>query len=163
MSELEIKVEALMRCVDPAKLEQALADVGLAKGAPERKPAEPESKDDQLFRTIRAVLVEIGLPCHLKGYRYIISAIGRIVKDEDLLSAVTGELYPAIAEEFETTGSRVERAIRHGIECAWDRCDLDVLQRLFGNTVSNTKGKPTNSEFLSRMGYIVIDRMAGVC
>ena len=98
---------------------------------------------------ITTVIHEIGVPAHIKGYQYLREAISQCVKDSEIINAVTKELYPQVAECFHTTPSRVERAIRHAIEVAWDRGDLDVLNRYFGYTVSNIKGKPTNSEFIA--------------
>ena len=95
------------------------------------------------------IIHEIGVPAHIKGYQYLREAIIIAVKDMDVINAITKVLYPQVAKTFGTTPSRVERAIRHAIEVAWDRGDLDTLQRFFGYTVSNTKGKPTNSEFIA--------------
>ena len=95
------------------------------------------------------IIHEIGVPAHIKGYQYLREAIMIAVKDMDVINAITKILYPQVAKTFQTTPSRVERAIRHAIEVAWDRGDLDTLQRFFGYTVSNTKGKPTNSEFIA--------------
>ena len=95
------------------------------------------------------IIHEIGVPAHIKGYQYLREAIIIAVNDMDVINAITKVLYPQVAKTFGTTPSRVERAIRHAIEVAWDRGDLDTLQRFFGYTVSNTKGKPTNSEFIA--------------
>ena len=95
------------------------------------------------------IIHEIGVPAHIKGYQYLREAIIIAVEDMDVINAITKILYPQVAKTFQTTPSRVERAIRHAIEVAWDRGDLDTLQRFFGYTVSNTKGKPTNSEFIA--------------
>ncbi len=95
------------------------------------------------------IIHEIGVPAHIKGYQYLREAIIIAVNDMDVINAITKVLYPQVAKTFQTTPSRVERAIRHAIEVAWDRGDLDTLQRFFGYTVSNTKGKPTNSEFIA--------------
>lgn len=95
------------------------------------------------------IIHEIGVPAHIKGYQYLREAIIVAVEDMDVINAITKVLYPQVAKTFQTTPSRVERAIRHAIEVAWDRGDLDTLQRFFGYTVSNTKGKPTNSEFIA--------------
>lgn len=94
---------------------------------------------------------EVGVPAHIKGYQYIRDAIMLCIKDVNYISGITKVLYPTIAKKYKTTSSRVERAIRHAIETAWDRGDLEVLQSYFGYTVSNTKGKPTNSEFISML------------
>ena len=98
---------------------------------------------------VTGIIHEIGVPAHIKGYQYLREAIIIAVDDMDVINAITKVLYPQVAKTFQTTPSRVERAIRHAIEVAWDRGDLDTLQRFFGYTVSNTKGKPTNSEFIA--------------
>ena len=98
---------------------------------------------------VTGIIHEIGVPAHIKGYQYLREAIIIAVEDMDVINAITKVLYPQVAKTFQTTPSRVERAIRHAIEVAWDRGDLDTLQRFFGYTVSNTKGKPTNSEFIA--------------
>ncbi len=98
---------------------------------------------------VTSIIHEIGVPAHIKGYQYLREAIMIAVNDMDVINAITKVLYPQVAKTFGTTPSRVERAIRHAIEVAWDRGDLDTLQRFFGYTVSNTKGKPTNSEFIA--------------
>ena len=98
---------------------------------------------------VTGIIHEIGVPAHIKGYQYLREAIIIAVEDMDVINAITKVLYPQVAKTFQTTPSRVERAIRHAIEVAWDRGDLDTLQKFFGYTVSNTKGKPTNSEFIA--------------
>ncbi len=98
---------------------------------------------------VTSIIHEIGVPAHIKGYQYLREAIIIAVGDMDVINAITKVLYPQVAKTFQTTPSRVERAIRHAIEVAWDRGDLDTLQKFFGYTVSNTKGKPTNSEFIA--------------
>ena len=108
---------------------------------------------------IANILLEIGVPEHIKGHRYSVYAIQLVVDNPDIIDSVTGKLYPAVAEKFNTTGSRAERAIRHGIECAWDRCDLDVIEKYFGSTISTFKGKPTNGEFIARIANIVRRRV----
>ena len=104
---------------------------------------------------VTSIIHEIGVPAHIKGYQYLREAIIIAVGDMDVINAITKVLYPQVAKAFQTTPSRVERAIRHAIEVAWDRGDLDTLQRFFGYTVSNTKGKPTNSEFIA----LIADRL----
>ncbi|MBS6366147.1 MAG: sporulation transcription factor Spo0A [Clostridiales bacterium] len=98
---------------------------------------------------VTSIIHEIGVPAHIKGYQYLREAIIIAVGDMEVINAITKVLYPQVARTFSTTPSRVERAIRHAIEVAWDRGDLETLQRFFGYTVSNTKGKPTNSEFIA--------------
>lgn len=98
---------------------------------------------------VTGIIHEIGVPAHIKGYQYLREAIIIAVEDMDVINAITKVLYPQVAKTFQTTPSRVERAIRHAIEVAWDRGDLDTLQKFFGYTVNSTKGKPTNSEFIA--------------
>ena len=98
---------------------------------------------------ITNLIHEIGVPAHIKGYQYIRDAITIVVEDRDILSAVTKELYPMVAKKNDTTPSRVERAIRHAIEVAWNRGKIETIDALFGYTVKNDKGKPTNSEFIA--------------
>ena len=121
---------------------------------------EPEiSENEQLKNRITAMMHEIGVPAHIKGYQYVREAILLAVEDMDVINAVTKVLYPEVAKRFGTTPSRVERAIRHAIEVAWDRGDLETLQRYFGYTVSLSKGKPTNSEFIAMLSdRLLLDR-----
>ena len=98
---------------------------------------------------VTAILQEVGVPAHIKGYQYVREAIIIVVQNMDAINAVTKVLYPEVAKRFNTTPSRVERAIRHAIEVAWDRGDLETLQGYFGYTVNSAKGKPTNSEFIA--------------
>ena len=98
---------------------------------------------------ITNIIHEIGVPAHIKGYIYLREAIAMIIEDMELLGAVTKELYPSIASKFNTTPSRVERAIRHAIEVAWTRGKVDTIDKIFGYTVNTNKGKPTNSEFIA--------------
>ena len=116
-----------------------------------RVAGELQGRRRPLEEQVTEMLHEIGVPAHIKGYNYVRAAIILAVKDMDLMGAVTKVLYPEVAKQFGTTSSRVERAIRHAIEVAWDRGDLDTLQRYFGYTVSNAKGKPTNSEFIAML------------
>ena len=117
---------------------------------------EPRQEGDvDLKDMVTEIIHEVGVPAHIKGYQYLRYAIILAVRDMEIINAVTKVLYPAVAEHFGTTPSRVERAIRHAIEVAWDRGDLETLQRYFGYTVSNTKGKPTNSEFIA----MIADRL----
>ena len=114
-----------------------------------RKSAEVERMDADLEAVVTDIIHEIGVPAHIKGYQYLREAIILTIQDMDMINAVTKVLYPEVAKRFGTTPSRVERAIRHAIEVAWDRGDVETLQRFFGYTVSGIKGKPTNSEFIA--------------
>lgn len=98
---------------------------------------------------VTAIIHEVGVPAHIKGYQYVREAIVLTIKDVSMIHAVTKVLYPTVARRHNTTPSCVERAIRHAIEVAWNRGDLDTLQRFFGYTVSHSRGKPTNSEFIA--------------
>ncbi len=120
-----------------------------------RPAARVSRQEADLEAVVTDIIHEIGVPAHIKGYQYLREAIIIAVNDMDVINAVTKVLYPQVAKTFSTTPSRVERAIRHAIEVAWDRGDLDTLQRFFGYTVSNTKGKPTNSEFIA----LIADRL----
>lgn len=98
---------------------------------------------------VTSIIHEVGIPAHIKGYFYLRDAILMVVARVDYLGAITKELYPAVAARYDTTPSRVERAIRHAIEVAWNRGNIDAITRLFGYTVSHDRGKPTNSEFIA--------------
>ena len=111
--------------------------------------AAPRPQEPSLEAMVTDIIHEIGVPAHIKGYQYLREAIILTINDMDVINAVTKVLYPEVARKFNTTPSRVERAIRHAIEVAWDRGDIEVLQKFFGYTVSNIKGKPTNSEFIA--------------
>lgn len=105
--------------------------------------------DSDLEIIISDIMRQIGVPAHIKGYQYLRESIALSIKDPDLMHAVTKVLYPTVAKNNKTTASRVERAIRHAIEVAWDRGDVDVLSSYFGYTIQNSRGKPTNSEFIA--------------
>ena len=104
---------------------------------------------------IRRILLELGAPDHLVGHPYVIRAILLVISDRLYINSITFGLYPQLAVEFDTTPARVERAIRHLIEVTWARGDLDILEKYFGNTVSASRGKPTNGEFIARMANVV--------
>lgn len=159
MSEIEMAVEALKKCVDPDAFAKAMEEV---KGGntPAVEQERPVRVKDTSALTVKKLLRDIGIPTAIKGYRYAVTAVLLLAGKPDMADAMTKELYPTVAELHNTTASRVERAIRHGVEVAWSRCDLDVLTKYFGNTVSIDKGKPTNSEFLTRMAEAVQEEMA---
>ncbi len=105
--------------------------------------------DIQLEMIITDIIHQIGVPAHIKGYNYLRDAIMMSVKNNEMISSITKILYPTVAKRHQTTSSRVERAIRHAIEVAWDRGDMDTLDSYFGYTIQNNRGKPTNSEFIA--------------
>ena len=98
---------------------------------------------------VTKIIHQIGIPAHIKGYQYLRSAILMTIEDNEIINSVTKILYPSVAKKYATTTSRVERAIRHAIEVAWDRGDIDTLNSYFGYTIQNNRGKPTNSEFIA--------------
>ena len=108
------------------------------------KPAEKNLEND-----VTAIIHDVGVPAHIKGYQYLRDAIMMSVNDVEMMNSITKILYPTIAKKHKTTASRVERAIRHAIEVAWTRGNVDTIDELFGYTVNNGKGKPTNSEFIA--------------
>ena len=137
----------MLKPCDMTALVERLEEI---RGGESLRNAGPRRLDRTGIETmVTSIIHEIGVPAHIKGYQYLREAIIIAVNDMDVINAITKVLYPQVAKTFGTTPSRVERAIRHAIEVAWDRGDLDTLQRFFGYTVSNTKGKPTNSEFIA--------------
>ncbi|AUS96179.1 sporulation transcription factor Spo0A [Clostridium thermosuccinogenes] len=114
-----------------------------------KQPPSPENFQHSLEVEVTNIMHEIGIPAHIKGYQYLRDAIMMVVKDLDIINSITKQLYPSIARIYNTTPSRVERAIRHAIEVAWSRGKVDAIDSLFGYTVSIGKGKPTNSEFIA--------------
>lgn len=114
-----------------------------------RYTASVSDTTENLEAQVTKVIHQIGVPAHIKGYQYLRTAILMTIADNDIINAVTKVLYPSVAKKYATTSSRVERAIRHAIEVAWDRGDIDVLNSYFGYTIHNNRGKPTNSEFIA--------------
>lgn len=112
-------------------------------------------KERNLEADVTEIIHEIGVPAHIKGYQYLRDAIVMSVADMDMLNSITKILYPTIAKKYQTTPSRVERAIRHAIEVAWSRGKMDTIDEMFGYTIHNGKGKPTNSEFIA----LITDRI----
>lgn len=106
-------------------------------------------KGPDIESQVTQIIHQIGVPAHIKGYQYLRTAILLTIKDSDIINSVTKVLYPSVAKKYATTTSRVERAIRHAIEVAWDRGDVDTLNSYFGYTIQNNRGKPTNSEFIA--------------
>lgn len=153
----EKKINALMRYIVAGSQEEKDNIVEEIKSMIE--PIAKEKQTENIEDVISEIFVEIGMPCHIIGYQYSVYATKLVVENSDIINAVVRELYPAVAKKFNTTTSKVERAIRHCVECTWDRSDIDVIKKYFGNTVSSEKGKPTNSEFIARIANIVRRRM----
>ena len=157
MTLLQKKVDAIARSLlanDTTDRNAALVDLSVLM-------KKPQNCADGAEEIARSLLIELGVPEHIRGSRYLGKAIELVAQDKSFIKSLEKNLYPAVGQCFDTTGSRVARAIRFAIEVAWDRCDIDVMQQHFGNTISPTKGKPTNSEFIARCASIVRDRIGG--
>ena len=141
----------LSKPCDTPELIQRLRQCAQAGKKPLSAAIAPEAKADNasLESVVTDIIHEIGVPAHIKGYQYLREAIILTINDMDAINAVTKVLYPEVAKKFSTTPSRVERAIRHAIEVAWSRGKMDTIDELFGYTINNGKGKPTNSEFIA--------------
>lgn len=153
----EQKINAIMRYIVAETREEknlAISEIKKIMESPETRVKSVNVEED-----IEIILTEIGMPCHIVGYSYTVCAVNLVLEDSKNLINITTQLYPNVAEKYDTTASRVERAIRHAVECAWDRTDFDVIEKYFGNTISLTKGKPTNSEFIARIANIVKRKM----
>ena len=154
---LEMQVDALMRlCTAEAESDQALAREEIRRMLKNNRASRFSCDPEYL---IRELLLELGTPDHLIGHPYTVQAILLVIQNRTYIDNITFGLYPQLAVIFDTTASRVERAIRHLVEVTWARGDLEVLNRYFGNTVSADKGKPTNGEFIARMSNIVKQRL----
>lgn len=137
------RIKELVRSHSPAVLRMDSAPV------PSLKSVVASSGGDNVQTKITQIMRDVGVPAHIKGYQYMRDAIMMAVKDREIISAVTKRLYPELAKSYKTTPSRVERAIRHAIEVAWNRGRVDTINDLFGYTINTRKGKPTNSEFIA--------------
>lgn len=157
---IEQKVDALAGILLAESEDAKKAAVAQLKELMEGPPLSRGSEKHSLEWDVRQLLTEIGVPDHVKGSRYLVSALCLCVENPNLIDAIVGELYPGVADLHDTTGSRVERAIRHAIEISCDRCDRDTYYRFFGGTISSMKGKPTNSEFIARLSNVIIMRRA---
>ena len=156
MSILELQVDALMRlCAAEKESDRAKVREEVRHLLTQRR-RESSTDPEQL---VRQILLELGAPDHLLGHPYVVEAILLVVEDRTYIDSITFGLYPQLAVKFDTTASRVERAIRHLIEVTWTRGDMDTLNRYFGSTVSPEKGKPTNGEFIARLSNVVKQRM----
>ena len=158
MSYLEKQVDALMRlCVAEETTDKDRLREELKRMLQLRKYGGMDPEQE-----VRKILLELGAPDHLVGHPYVIRAILLVVGDQLYINHITFGLYPQLAVEFETTPARVERAIRNLIEVTWTRGDIDVLDQYFGNTISASRGKPTNGEFIARIANVVKARMREV-
>jgi two-component system response regulator (stage 0 sporulation protein A) len=121
----------------------------LIKSKSKDSAAKSGTSNADMEAQVTKIIHQIGVPAHIKGYQYLRTAILMTIEDNDIINSVTKVLYPSVAKKYQTTTSRVERAIRHAIEVAWDRGDVDTLNSYFGYTIQNSRGKPTNSEFIA--------------
>ena len=138
----------VLKPFDAAGMAQRLLALCEQKDRPTVQP-KPVRGGSTLEMQVTEIIHQIGVPAHIKGYQYLRDAILMAIEDEEIINAVTKRLYPSVAQRHSTTPSRVERAIRHAIEVAWDRGDVDVLNSYFGYTIHTGRGKPTNSEFIA--------------
>lgn len=133
-----------------ASAETILKNRGRNGGVPSTAQATDDTVSSHDLETqVTQIIHQIGVPAHIKGYQYLRTAILMTISDNEIINSVTKVLYPSVAKKYQTTTSRVERAIRHAIEVAWDRGDVDTLNSYFGYTIQNSRGKPTNSEFIA--------------
>ncbi len=138
-----------LRPFDAAEMSRRIQTLCGEQTAPDAHRPAADAPAVTLEMQVTDIIHQIGVPAHIKGYQYLRDAILMAIKDDSIINAVTKRLYPAVAKRHDTTSSRVERAIRHAIEVAWDRGDVDVLNAYFGYTIHNSRGKPTNSEFIA--------------
>ncbi len=139
-----IRQDSLLEHIEELLATRVTGTLGLS-----RQMAVGTPETDDIETQVTRIIHQIGVPAHIKGYQYLRTAILLTVKDSDIINSVTKVLYPSVAKKYATTTSRVERAIRHAIEVAWDRGDVDTLNAYFGYTIQNNRGKPTNSEFIA--------------
>lgn len=131
------------------RIENALNDRDNPDRVEKEKADSSEGVETDLETQVTKIIHQIGVPAHIKGYQYLRSAIIMTMNNTEMINSITKQLYPGVAKQYGTTSSRVERAIRHAIEVAWDRGDVDVINSFFGYTVQSARGKPTNSEFIA--------------
>ena len=139
----------LLKPIDLASLKAHIDTILKLSRSDISKSREKLSELPDMEAQVTKIIHQIGVPAHIKGYQYLRYAIIMAIDDADIINSVTKVLYPSVAKRFGTTTSRVERAIRHAIEVAWDRGDVDTLNSYFGYTIQNSRGKPTNSEFIA--------------
>jgi two-component system response regulator (stage 0 sporulation protein A) len=137
----------MLRPLDYKQLDERIRRVCSGRHTGRRSAGQPRPAD--METQVTKVIHQIGVPAHIKGYQYLRTAIMMTIEDSDIINSVTKILYPSVAKKYATTSSRVERAIRHAIEVAWDRGDIETLNSYFGYTIQNNRGKPTNSEFIA--------------
>ena len=139
----------LVKPLDYMTLKERIIRITAKKSSNSDKASFKTNTPADMETQITKIIHQIGVPAHIKGYQYLRTAIMMAIEDNNIINSVTKILYPSVAQKYSTTSSRVERAIRHAIEVAWDRGDIDTLNSYFGYTIQNNRGKPTNSEFIA--------------
>ena len=139
----------LLKPYDIGNLCDHIETISRARGQSSNASRASSDSNVDIEAQVTKIIHQIGVPAHIKGYQYLRTAILLTINDSDIINSVTKVLYPSVAKKYATTTSRVERAIRHAIEVAWDRGDVDTLNSYFGYTIQNSRGKPTNSEFIA--------------
>ncbi len=139
----------ILKPIDMNSLKSHIDTLLKMRAGESRTSSEKLSNLPDMEAQVTKIIHQIGVPAHIKGYQYLRTAILMSIDDADIINSVTKVLYPSVAKKYQTTTSRVERAIRHAIEVAWDRGDVDTLNSYFGYTIQNSRGKPTNSEFIA--------------
>ena len=139
----------MLKPLDYMSLLERIRRLRLKRDNPQPVKPQEAPKNAELEARVTRIIHQIGVPAHIKGYQYLRTAIIMTVNDNEMINSVTKILYPSVAKQYKTTSSRVERAIRHAIEVAWDRGDVDTLNSYFGYTILSSRGKPTNSEFIA--------------
>ena len=155
MEKLEKKIDLIARALlsrNASDRSEALSQLQELMSRRAETPTDPDN-------LIRAILLELGMPDHIKGHAYTVCALTALIEDPTLIDAVTGKLYPLVASIHGVTPVRVERAIRHAIEVCLTRVELDTMSAYFGSTISALRGKPTNSEFLARIANVARQRL----
>ncbi len=146
LEKLADRIKQIMNPVDKEKNQEVIS---VEEGS--QTSTRSQQQNINVEERITEIMHKIGVPAHIKGYLYLRKAIGMVVREVDLLGAVTKKLYPQVAEEFDTTASRVERAIRHAIEVAWDNGNMKAINEIFGHSITSSTGKPTNSQFIAKI------------
>lgn len=162
MTNLEQKIDLIMQYIaaeDPNEQHRLRDEIRNVLPSAEPEVHVDISDDDRMRDVIEDLFRELGAPCHLNGYDQTAYAIKLIISDSSYLCGISKRLYPDVAKHFDTTPTRVERNIRHLVESAWHRHDIEDAYRVFGNTIDLSKGKPTNSEFVATCARIVKRRM----
>lgn len=158
MTDLEMRVEALIRCVDPEVFAKAMGEVR-KESRPVRFRRADKPSVHEIQKAAREILSDLGMPAHIEGYRHCVTALRLLIEHPDYQKALTKELFPAVAQLHDTVGQRVSRTIRHAVECVWVRGDFEVLERHWGNSVKPYTGRPTNGEFLAKCTELLRERL----